>query len=268
MQFAMTSDYLADTGSPESALRAIAAAGWKYVHWCHHWNDDFLYGLHELAQLEAWLKELGLGMLDIHASHGREKAWDSAREYERQAGVDLVKNRLEMAARLGCRVIILHPARTKAEGGPKRWDSLRRSLTDLLPDLRRLGVRIAIENMAEPDTFDQLDQLMAEFSPEVAGLCYDSGHGCIAGNGLDRLAPLAPRLIALHLNDNDGQGDLHQPPFMGRVDWARLAGIVRQSGYDRPAMSVEVVVKNSGLPDEGAFLRQTLERVQRFGTLL
>jgi sugar phosphate isomerase/epimerase len=147
------------------------------------------------------------------------------------------------------------------------WDGFRRSVDALLPDCRRHGVRIALENMAR-DNFDALESMMASYGPDVMGVCYDSGHGCIAGNGLDRLAPLAHRLIAVHLHDNDGLKDLHQPLFMGKANWLRLAQIIAASGYDRPAMTVEAVIRNSGTQDEHAFLLQTLDGTRRFDQML
>ena len=265
----MTTDYLADTGCPEEALRGIAAAGWRWVHWCHHWNTDFLYTAAELEALEGWLKELGLGILDIHGSGGREKRWDSPRAHERRAGIELVRNRLEMAARFGCGVVIMHTPNLPGEERARAamWEGFRRSIDAVLPDCRRLGVRLAMENLAHGN-FDQLDELMAAYGAEVMGVCYDPGHGEISGDGLKRLGPLARRLIAVHLNDNDGESDLHQPLFQGRIDWAALAGLMAASGYDRAAMSVEVVRKNSGIADEGLFLQETLGGARRFGNMV
>lgn len=269
-QFAITTDFVSDSGSPESALRQIAECGVKWVHWCHHWSDDYRYEEQDLRQLEGWLHETGLGIHDIHGSAGRQTAWDSVLEDERRAGVDLVRNRLEMAARFGCEVVIMHPARLKdgATDTPTRWESLLRSIDALQSDLSRLNVRLAIENMAAPESFDQLDRIMCTFPPDRVGICYDSGHGCIAGNGLDRLERHPDRLIATHLNDNDGKRDLHQPLFMGRVDRMRLASIIRDSSYDREAMSVEVSVRHSGIVDEQEFLLQTLHGVSRFGAMV
>jgi len=102
-----------------------------------------------------------------------------------------------------------------------RFLGLLRDITgidDLLPDCRRLGVRLAMENLVH-ENFDQLDQLMPLYPPDVLGICYDPGHGRIAGTGLDRLSAQTNRLIALHLNDNDARRDLHQPP-----SWARSIG--------------------------------------------
>ena len=62
----------------------------------------------EIRQIERWLREFNLAVNDLHGSAGREKAWGSPREYERLAGVELVKNRIDMAARLGTDVVIMH----------------------------------------------------------------------------------------------------------------------------------------------------------------
>jgi sugar phosphate isomerase/epimerase len=104
----MTTDYASDRGRPEPYLARIAAAGFTHVHWCHHWASDFVYNRPEIAQIRRWLADCGLAVLDIHASAGQEKRWGSKEEYERLAGVELVANRLEMAAELGAGSIVLH----------------------------------------------------------------------------------------------------------------------------------------------------------------
>lgn len=67
----ITTDCAADTGDPSPSLRAIAAAGFTHIHWCHHWNTDFLYSTWEIDQIKAWLDECGLQLLDLHGSAGQ-----------------------------------------------------------------------------------------------------------------------------------------------------------------------------------------------------
>ena len=55
----MSTDYAEDTGSPELQLRRIAEAGFTHVHWCHHWDDDFLYGPPKSTRLHAGSTNLG-----------------------------------------------------------------------------------------------------------------------------------------------------------------------------------------------------------------
>src|SRR5437867_2440189 len=108
MSLSITTDFARDTGNPEPYLCEIAEAGFSHIHWCHHWNTDFMYCAAEIDQIGVWLKALHLQLLDIHASDGREKNWTSEREYERLAGVELVRNRIDMASALGADAIVMH----------------------------------------------------------------------------------------------------------------------------------------------------------------
>ena len=229
----ITTDYASvSTGTPEPYLRRIAEAGFSHVHWCHQWNTDFLYSDAEIDQIARWMRELGLALTDLHGSMGQEKNWGSARDYERLAGVDLVRNRIEMAARLGSDVVIMHLPSEPPEAEQKApfWSRMRRSLDELDPVARSRRVRLAIENTGR-DSFDAIERVFALYGPEVLGLCYDSGHGNVAGNGLDRLDRAKDRLIAVHLHDNDGSADQHKLVFDGTVDWPRLARILAASPY-------------------------------------
>ena len=117
-----------------------------------------------------------------------------------------------------------------------------------------------------PDNFAILQTVCAEYSSDVVGLCYDSGHGNIASNGLDRLAESGDRLISVHLHDNDSTGDQHLPPFSGTTDWERLALIMAQSSYDKP-VSMEASIRGTGLTEE-QFLTHTFKVGQRLSEMV
>jgi len=265
---AMTTDYVESTGDPEPYLRAIADAGFGSVHWCHQWCTDFLYGEAEIAEIARVLDEYGLAVNDLHGSAGKEKVWSSAVEYQRAAGVELVRNRIDMARRLDCDVVIMHyPAEPDDEGDAARqpyWDRFRRTMDELRPFAAERGVRIAVEN----GYFDTIEKMLSLYGPDYLGLCYDSGHGNCIPDGLDRLAAVKDRLISLHLDDNDGSGDQHMPIFGATVDWERLAAVIAASGYSRPVMTMEVVTREAGIEDEGEFLRHCLEGGRRFAAMV
>lgn len=251
----ITSDYFQSYGDPQPYLKRIADAGFTHVHWCHHWNTDFLYSQPEIHQISRWFKDYDLRLLNLHASQGVEKFWCSFTEYQRQAGVELLKNRIEMASQLGSDVVIVHvPTSTEIESREKILEPVRRSLDELAPYAKKLNVRIAVENM-ESDDFGVLTALMNEYDESLLGLCYDSGHGNIDGRGLDNLEKAKERLIALHLHDNDGMNDQHIIPFAGTVDWPRLAGIIADSSYAE-CINLEVIIHETGLKDENEFLLQ------------
>jgi sugar phosphate isomerase/epimerase len=248
----VATDYAHDKGCPEKDLRQIAEAGFTHIHWCHQWNTDFVYSAPEIDQIALWLKDFGLSLNDLHASEGMEKCWTSLREYERLAGVELVKNRIEMTARLGADVIIMHASdQSEAKDlGEAFWTQLWKSLDELEPCAREHGIRIAIEN----GSFLVIGKALERYAPDYVGFCYDSGHGSMDDDGLGQAEAIKDRLIAVHLHDNDGNRDLHNPVFSGTIDWPRLARMVASSSYTKP-VSMELTVQNSGFDDEMAFLR-------------
>jgi sugar phosphate isomerase/epimerase len=257
MKLSITTDYAKDIGDPSPYLKRIADAGFSHIHWCHHWNTDFLYSKWELDQIQKWLTEYGLKLLDLHGSMGKEKNWASEREYERLAGVELVKNRIEMTAQLQSNVIIMHvPARPGC-------DPLHRSLDELDEFARERGVRIAIEN----GNFEAIRTLLSEYDQSYLGLCYDSGHGNVDGHGLDQLVSLKERLISVHLHDNDSNGDQHNLLFSGTVNWERLAEIIAGSAYKKCA-NLEVSMRNSGVEDEVEFLGLAFETGMQFSKMI
>ncbi len=281
MQIAINTDIVTSTGSPQPWLEAVSKAGFTHLHWCHQWCTDYMYGKYELAQIKKWLKEYGLTLLDIHGSQGMEKYYCSPVEYIRKEGVTLVQNRIEMLAELeGTGTLMMHiPCVTarSPEYPRQNAEALKRSLDELTPCLERNHVLIAVENMWT-DTFDIIRKVLAEYPPHLIGLCYDSGHANDpALYGMDHLEELRDRLQALHLHDNNGTGDQHQPPFYGNVDWERLAGIIADSSYKNP-VSFEMAMRNTPFFDAeakeqkpeavDAFLKDAYARCLKFANMV
>ncbi|MFH0963601.1 MAG: sugar phosphate isomerase/epimerase family protein [Planctomycetota bacterium] len=254
---AIATDYAHDTGCPEPALRRIAEAGFSRVHWCHHWSDDFLYSDVEVDAISRWLADYHLSLDGVHATTGAEKRWTSSLEYERLAGVELVKNRISLAQRLGGDVIVIHPTSEEGDKFPPAFAALTKSLDELEPFARRSNVRLALEN----GDFAQIQTLFSRYSSDFLGLCFDSGHANLAPferTGLDHLEKLKDRLLILHLHDNNGLWDQHIIPFSGTIDWDRLARILAGSPCaDR--LTLETLMQEAGIDDEAAFLAKAHE---------
>ncbi len=266
MALSINTDYVTGTGNPEPYLRRIGEAGFTHVHWCHQWCTDFIYAPSEVGQIRKWLDACGLKLLDLHASSGVEKYWTAPAEYARRAGVELVGNRIDMTADLGGDAIVMHAQAPKERPEVFRAQ-VRRSLDELEPHARARGVRIAIENVGP---WAEIVALLAEYSPEFLGVCYDSGHGNLnwGGCGPEEMAAARDRLIALHLNDNDGSGDdQHKPLFMGTVPWQRVAEIIADSAYTKHLNS-EVSIRQTGITEEPVFLARSFEASTRFSRMI
>jgi sugar phosphate isomerase/epimerase len=256
----ITTDYARSTGSPNQDLKDIAEAGFTHIHWCHQWNTDFIYSQCEIDQIKKWLTEYNLLLCDLHASDGQEKKWDSNKEYERLAGIELVKNRIDMTAQLGSDVIIMH--------ADEYSDPLKKSLDELEIYARDHNVRIAIEN----GKFSILEKIFSDYSPKYIGLCYDCGHGNMINNyegmdNLDRLDTFKDRLISIHLHDNDGVRDQHKPLFSGTIDWDKLARVIAHSSYKK-CVSMELSIKNSGITDEKILIDNAFKEGTKFSEMI
>lgn len=261
----MATDYASDTGNAEPSLRRIAAAGFEHIQWIHHWGHDFIYTEPEIRYISEVMAELDLCLYDIHAPAGAEKNWFSTAEYQRLAGVEIIKNRVEMCKTLGGEVIVAHIP-DLVFGNLKAWDQLQKSLDSLERFCVERGIRIAVENRAH-DEFTGIRELFSEYAPEFIGLCYDSGHGNIGGDGLANLESVSERLISIHLHDNDGTSDQHMLPFTGTVDWRKLARIISDSPYRR-YLTLESNMRHSGFADEDQFLAAAFESGRRLQDMI
>ncbi len=278
----LTSDYFTEQGDPAPYLCALAEAGFTHVHWCHQWRSDSLYTDGEIAQIGRWLNEYGLRLNDVHGSEGIEKFWYAPQEDARQAGIELVKNRIDLAAQLGGAAVVMHvyppTVRPDLVGfNAFLFDQIRRSLDELVAYCLARGVRIALESLIDfvaveagvvdtahaGDNADLLARLLALYDPAFLSFCFDSGHARLGYDRLDAYAPLFDRLDVLHLHDNDGVGDLHWPVGDGVVDWPRVAALIAASPYTRP-LSFELASRRTRFTAPAPFLDYSMVGCRRF----
>ena len=252
MAIGINTDYLSGIRTPEYYLSLAADAGFTHIHWCHQWCTDFIYSDAEIAHYKKTLRQFGLILQDVHASVGQEKLYFSADEYRRKAGMELILNRIRMFTELeGTGAIALHIptyrrvhniAPDEFEKIPQHMIQVRKTLDELMPYLEKYNVALAVENMPN-EAFETIAELLEAYPAERIGLTYDSGHGNYGlCRGLDNLEKWKHRLKVLHLHDNDGTLDRHQPPFYGNVEWERLVKIIADSNLDNLPLSFELAM--------------------------
>ena len=113
-----------------------------------------------------------------------------------------------------------------------------------------------------------LHNVLATYDPSDVGICYDPGHGNMAGDGLDFAEAVKDRLIAFHLNDNDSSADQHGLIFLVRSIWDQLARVIAASAYDKEYMTIELSMPtepgNIYASDEAEFLAQAMASGLKF----
>ena len=80
------------------------------------------------------------------------------------------------------------------------------------------------------NTADMLWILGAMTVTEV-GVCLDPGHAHLAGKIDTAIQKLSRHLRMLHASDNSGHYDDHFPPGRGKIEWPRVLGLLRDSGF-------------------------------------
>jgi len=219
----------------------------------------------EIEEVAAALDRLGLAAHSLHAPfRGLDLAAPAPEE--RQEAVATIGRALEIAARLDCPYVVVHPSDGSDRGeGPEReaaWQRTAASLDQLSRRAWELGVTILIENLPDPGgrviggrSADLLALLEAVGSPHL-GICLDVGHALVSTGGWEReLAAVFPYLRSIHAADGDGSADAHLPLGEGAVPWERLLGALRQRGY-----SGGFVLEVAG-GEEG--VRRSLELISR-----
>lgn len=270
----------------EESIRRIAEAGFTHIHWCYEWDGDYLYAHSEMEQMKEWMDKYGLKAKSLHASKGSRRGGDgraachyrkdytSTIEYNRIAGVEQIKNRVELAHFLGATEIVLHnylPYADFAEiPGAKEqfYTQVFKSLDELMPFCQERKVRICIENLFEAPgelQIEQFTKLFSRYPADFLGLCLDTGHAYLVW-GADFVTELAvrfkDRLYSIHIHDNKGWGkeygcnDAHLLPGECSIDWPALMAVLKESAYEAPY--VLEVMKPAG-EDTAAFLKRALK---------
>jgi sugar phosphate isomerase/epimerase len=114
--------------------------------------------------------------------------------------------------------------------GPSLFPQARKSLAEIAEYAAKNGVTIGLENRYHyheyPDP-DEMQILLADYPPAVAGFWLDVGHAEV----LDRLGFLphtrwldevGSRCVGTHVHDVDGLAD-HRAPGFGTADWPHYA---------------------------------------------
>ncbi len=205
---------------------------------------------------------LGITFVQSHppypkAPTRRKSLEDNGSEYN-EFFLRMMKRALEIDARLGIPWAVMHPVSGRYKPDIDAEADLAFNLEYYAPLYEigaSRGVGFAFENMADVDgrrrfgsVPEDLIALFDAFPGEKKGICWDTGHGNRQFvDQLPALEKVAPRLVCTHIDDNVGEKDLHQLPFMGTVNWRGVMKILKESGYEGAFIYEISLFKN--LPD-------------------
>jgi sugar phosphate isomerase/epimerase len=186
------------------------------------------YTVEECRQIRRKSLEAGIAV-DYHAPwEGRHDLGISSDD---EAFLDLEQS-VARAHLMGARHIVCHLGTYDADRPDGRERSLSRVIDvtrSLVPTLEDTGLCLCFEDNTlchDPNPLGDCPQDFSELFDAVksnrVGMAIDTGHAHVTGHTRAYLETFGRRVHYFHLADNDGIGDLHQPPSAGSIDWPTL----------------------------------------------
>lgn len=137
---------------------------------------------------------------------------------------------LDYADLLGSQLWVLHPGMRTGLAALHPGEDVKinlHSIRYLAKKAENLGISIAVENMPEPFPWllkkvAEFEQLFQELSEGNVGIALDLGHANTAGQISAFFEGLSDQIIHIHVSDNDGTFDYHQPIGKGNIDWGKV----------------------------------------------
>lgn len=172
----------------------------------------------------------GRGMVS-ESTHAPRACFDEPRDvYE-----ELLRRTIEATKMLGAKYVVVHPKRNEDNTRTLTEETIR-YFTEFEAYAKEWGVTLAMENMVSTSP----EQLLAIRDGLDCAVCWDTGHANIAGRKqYESITALGSALKVLHVHDNYGEKDNHNPPYYGTVDWEGFLAGLKDIGY-QGAMNFEV----------------------------
>lgn len=251
-------------------IKDIAGAGFKFVElWC---SREHL-GYHKPGRVKGVLgslKDNGLELTSLHAPFYFSVQEARARRFltlsspdpsVREAALQEIQLLMDCLQVIGSIPMVLHTGLTASEDDPRLEEALLKGLSRLLPLCRSAGLLIALENGPGPKAgCAKIMELAQTFGKEDVGVCLDTGHSNIAGSLLSDLSLSAPRLLSIHVHDNDGREDQHRPPFSGSIPWGEFMSALRKMEYGGP-----FIMETAGDLQPHLSLQETVRSMAKLG---
>jgi len=236
----------------EGHFRAFAEAGIEFIELtCVHKYVDF-HDRRLVNRVVQSIADCELTAYSVHAPFYDGVDLSSIDEEGRRSSVEEVCLALDIAARLGARVLVVHCAPEVKDAGERqaRLGAVGRSLAELAERCAKHDIRLAAELLPRyclGNCLDEMLRIVEPLDPQVVGVCLDVNHANLRDDLAQATRRLGARIASLHISDNDGVDERHWPPFKGVIDWKLFADALRATPFRGPFM-YEVCFQDDDAP--------------------
>ncbi len=216
--------------SVEEFLSILVSQGLQYVELKCDWRvcDPEVLESSAIKEWQELLQSYGL-QPSLHACY-IDLNLASLSKLIRTASIKRMTKCVQLASELEASYVTIHPGKFSRDHPsslfPKAFEWTVRSIQKLLPVFEERNVLLALENApngSDRGVLTDLETMKAFLEivdSQVVRILVDFGH--IHTHGLDPLSFLrflAPHVCAVHIHNNDGQTDSHQPLGEGTLNY-------------------------------------------------
>ncbi|GHU93348.1 xylose isomerase [Spirochaetia bacterium] len=221
-----------------SALKSIADFGFESAElWADNIHFDTRTGI-DIKLVRKWLKELKMTAHSVHAPFTNFKKTGDVQK-DRKFRQEILLKTIDACSDLPVPIMVVHGLdRIEYNYMANEVDIVRDSLAELCEYGRKQGVMIALENLTpgKGDTESELRCRLRDFTQYFFGIglkyCLDIGHAVLNGSDIfDEIDAAGKDLITFHVHNNDGQGDNHNIPSKGVINWPVIYDYARSKGF-------------------------------------
>ena len=235
--------WLSDDLELEDAFRLLSSAGCESVEIAG--NPECLS---QSESIGLSLRHHGLSVVAVSAgvpfARDRSLSLHAEVESSRSRSVEYVKSCVDLASQLGARIVYVCSIARAQRPHEESLRLLSLSLRSCADYAEEADVVLALEPFptGEIPSAREAGNLIRKIGSKNLGLLLDTGHLVISREPLAGTAKEWKDILAhVHINNNDGVGDLHWPPQRGRLTKEDFRGLLVElkSGYGGSA-SVEL----------------------------
>lgn len=239
-------------------IKNLSEAGYKYVHF----DGDFLVDVKtsQMKDVSQIINDSGLEPFSLH------DIWMYPEDKEKiNDFVSYKESVFERAKILNVRYLTFHfgfPVDLKDKEDFEfekylnrkgiKQDDFRKMNIEMMRTLckkaEEYGLSLTIENLPPrclggfTTTVEDILNIIREIDTPNLGICFDSGHGNIAGiNLLSFILKAGDKLFETHFHDNLGYlkddnsiNDLHQPCGIGNINWIEVIAGLERINFKNP----------------------------------
>lgn len=206
----------------EERIKQIKETGYNYIMlW---WEDETYPRIIDRREFIKIVKSYDLNLDNVHLPFNNiNSLWIEGSD--RQNKVDEVKKWMYESKECGAETVVLH---TTNGNNISLNNSLGyKSFEEIISEAENIKLKVALENT---QMLHYLDFILNEIKSDYAGLCYDSSHDFISGQGCgDILDKWKDKLFCVHLSDCDGISDKHWIPGKGIVNWEKIINNIKKT---------------------------------------